>query len=407
MKKFVNLISQLSFLSCLTMLLISGCQQEKNDIISDEGFSKKINDSLTVVSIEEAKAYFNTNILSTTSREKRHKHGIEGELRNKIVKWDKAGYKNISFGEAVIVPMKFDGLSLVVDKKTRAYVPYYQLNYLMMYKDRKKSINNEWITLLPDSSWLYGNRNIYTGNVLVRSWAGDYIKMFKYKADGTSEAFSVSDFDDSDEKNARTNVTTFTQCMNMRSNATCTCSDKSNCDMCEICAPYVCVKYTLISEPVIPPGGSTGSEGGNSTGSGNGGGGTSIGGNYSPTCNPNIAPGTSVGPNQALPCGTTLTPVTVINNFSLNSNIGRFTMSNADQAAYPRFTDMVKNLHSFVQNDTKVMNSLKQWSGFSEKQILEKVQFGSGPLIIIKDMTGKFGYYSKAENPNAFFIDAS
>ena len=68
---------------------------------------------------------------------------------------------------------------------------------------------------------------------------------------------------------------------------------------------------------------------------------------------------------------------------------------------------MVKNLHSFVQNDTKVMNSLKQWSGFSEKQILEKVQFGSGPLIIIKDINGKFGYYSKAENPNAFFIDAS
>jgi hypothetical protein len=50
------------------------------------------------------------------------------------------------------------------------------------------------------------------------------------------------------------------------------------------------------------------------------------------------------------------------------------------------------------------LNALKRWSGFSESQILEKIQFGHGPII--KDMTCVFGYFSKAENPNAIFIDA-
>jgi hypothetical protein len=157
-----------------------------------------------------------------------------------------------------------------------------------------------------------------------------------------------------------------------------------------------------------PGGPGNGGSGSSSTGSGGGGGGGSggSGGDYNPVCNPNIAPGTSVQPDQPKPCGQVYTPITVINDFTVNSAAGKFVMSNADQAAYPRFTEMVKNLYSFVQNDTKVLNALKHWSGFSESQILEKVQFGKGPTIIIKDITGACGYFSRAENPNAIFIDA-
>jgi len=85
---------------------------------------------------------------------------------------------------------------------------------------------------------------------------------------------------------------------------------------------------------------------------------------------------------------------------------GIFVMSTAHQSQYPRFTTMVKGLYDFVKNDTKVLNALKQWSGFNEATILEKMKFGKGPTIQIKHLDGNYGYFSKSENPNVINIDA-
>lgn len=52
------------------------------------------------------------------------------------------------------------------------------------------------------------------------------------------------------------------------------------------------------------------------------------------------------------------------------------------------------------------MNSLKQWSGFSEAQILDQVEFGKGPNLVVKDLNGMFGYFKAGENPNVMNIDA-
>lgn len=93
------------------------------------------------------------------------------------------------------------------------------------------------------------------------------------------------------------------------------------------------------------------------------------------------------------------------------TNVGenRFKMKLVDQQKYPRFTNMVKDLHSFVKNDIKVLDALKKWSGFSETEILEKVKFGQGPEIVIKELNNSdhYGYFDESEDPNIVNINAS
>ncbi|MFC6101266.1 hypothetical protein [Olivibacter domesticus] len=87
----------------------------------------------------------------------------------------------------------------------------------------------------------------------------------------------------------------------------------------------------------------------------------------------------------------------------------RFVMKDIDQSKYPRFTTMVKELKSFVQNDKKVMEALVKWSGFTEAEILSKIEFGKGPEIVIKDLgsSSEYGYFKGSENPNVVNINAS
>ncbi|HWV73571.1 MAG TPA: hypothetical protein VN040_17740 [Pseudosphingobacterium sp.] len=87
----------------------------------------------------------------------------------------------------------------------------------------------------------------------------------------------------------------------------------------------------------------------------------------------------------------------------------RFVMKDIDQSKYPRFTTMVKGLKSFVQNDKKVMEALVKWSGFTEAEILSKIEFGKGPEIVIKDLgsSSKYGYFDAVENPNVVNINSS
>ena len=86
--------------------------------------------------------------------------------------------------------------------------------------------------------------------------------------------------------------------------------------------------------------------------------------------------------------------------------INNFVIDYETQAKYPKFTTLLKDLKGFVKTDTKVLDALKKWSGFSEAEILSKVEFGQGPKIIVKELTGKYGYFNKAENPNIINIDA-
>ena len=43
----------------------------------------------------------------------------------------------------------------------------------------------------------------------------------------------------------------------------------------------------------------------------------------------------------------------------------------------------------------------------NKEQIIEKVKFGNGPTIVVKELTGKYGYFDRNENPNVINIDES
>lgn len=93
-----------------------------------------------------------------------------------------AGYqKLISTGGAVRIPLDFGNAYAVVNPRTNAVVPLSSLNYLLMYKDSLQAMHVEWVMLQPDSAWLYGNRNGYTGRIMVRNWNGKLLKSFSYR----------------------------------------------------------------------------------------------------------------------------------------------------------------------------------------------------------------------------------
>jgi hypothetical protein len=85
----------------------------------------------------------------------------------------------------------------------------------------------------------------------------------------------------------------------------------------------------------------------------------------------------------------------------------RFDPSDNYETKYPKFTNLVKNLKTFVKSNPKVLNALQAYSGFSKQQILDYLQFGKGPVIKIEEMTGKYGFfgpYSKVLNIRASYV---
>jgi hypothetical protein len=91
---------------------------------------------------------------------------------------------------------------------------------------------------------------------------------------------------------------------------------------------------------------------------------------------------------------------------NLTSKVGKFVMSVADQLNYPRFTGVVKNLKQFVHNNRSVMNALLEYSGYSESEINNNLEFNSGPTIIIKDLKGGYGEFD-SDTPNNVIVGSA
>lgn len=78
----------------------------------------------------------------------------------------------------------------------------------------------------------------------------------------------------------------------------------------------------------------------------------------------------------------------------------RFDEADNYETLYPRFTNMVKNLKTFVKENPKVMTALQKWSGFSKQQIIDKLTFGKGLTIKIENIeNGSFGTYDGKKQP--------
>lgn len=188
-----NLTLKSKLLTCVILLCLFFIQSCRKDTLLP---SKGAN-SLT---ISEAKSYFETNlkttnsikgkVMSTTGVGKSIGATFEDILANKQPIWEQAYQKMISSGGAVKIPLDFGDAEVIVNPITRASVPFNSLNYLLMYKDSLQKVHAEWVSLLPDTSWLYGKRDVYRGKIFVRDWEGKLIKQFSYPGKTTIVASS-------------------------------------------------------------------------------------------------------------------------------------------------------------------------------------------------------------------------
>ncbi len=86
-----------------------------------------------------------------------------------------------------------------------------------------------------------------------------------------------------------------------------------------------------------------------------------------------------------------------------------FVLKPADnyEQLYPRFTEMLKNLKTFVKENPKVLSALQRWSGFSKQEILNHLTYGQGPTIKVEEMSGRYAWYKKEPGSNILRVRAS
>lgn len=85
----------------------------------------------------------------------------------------------------------------------------------------------------------------------------------------------------------------------------------------------------------------------------------------------------------------------------------QFPVDNNYETIYPRFTDLVKNLKTFVKENPKVLNALQAYSGLSKTTILDHLSFGEGPIIKVVEMDGRIGQFKKLSGNKTLEIRAS
>lgn len=255
-----------------------------------------------------------------------HEVSLTDIIDDKEPIWDMAEVRNISVGEAVKIPIDMGNTYAIVGDKTRDVVPFSSLNYLMIYKDSLQSTHIEWVYLMPDSVWLYGNRNSYSGRVLVRTWAGGVLKKYTYlPVKGADEKYGKLKKTSSIVEPVVTDPIVQPICLTITysDSRKCTCSpaqlQKYGCDNCSQCVstsvycawPVECVNC---EDPPVGGGGGGGSSGGvGGGGSGSAPGGASSG-DYPPNCNSDpgyVTPTLPAPPGTQwiLPCGSIPIPV--------------------------------------------------------------------------------------------------
>ncbi|OBS12696.1 hypothetical protein ATE49_04230 [Elizabethkingia miricola] len=87
-----------------------------------------------------------------------------------------------------------------------------------------------------------------------------------------------------------------------------------------------------------------------------------------------------------------------------------FRMKISDQQKYPRFTEMVKGLKSYVQNNSIILEKLIKISGLTKTQVLDRLTTGKGPSINVvpnlKDKNGNIVYGKFVyKDPNSIYMN--
>jgi hypothetical protein len=150
----------------------------------------------------QAKTYFETEVISSTEKElfpsvSKVKVNLR-QFLSKRARWDKAYTRNISIGQAVIVPLSYDKSIFLKVGKNNQTVNVDNLSYLMIFKTPKGKMTAELVTWIPDDTFWDkpNNKNKkYSGKILVETWYGKFIKGYSYENDGSIKSIEIKDTD--------------------------------------------------------------------------------------------------------------------------------------------------------------------------------------------------------------------
>ncbi len=125
--------------------------------------------------VAQAQNYFETTVLTDTSnavQDNNPRHTVAKEPL-----WAQASVQNMSFGQAVLVPLAYK--QTIALQTEIGPIPLSELSYLLLYKDAQNQYRTEVVTKLPEKNYWpnHKNPNIpFKGVVLVEDWWGNTLK---------------------------------------------------------------------------------------------------------------------------------------------------------------------------------------------------------------------------------------
>jgi hypothetical protein len=182
----------------LLLLIFHSCKKDK--------IEGTLQNNKGVITLSEARSFFETEVMQNSKLsmaiKKSKKKLSTGDLLSdskindllyKKPLWDKAYSKGVNNGTALAIPIHFDVKSYI---RTRGEygVDFDNLNYLLITKSPEGAYTAEWITLYPDMEWIKGNRETYTGRIVVADWDGNIKSSYGFEKSGKISFNTVSRF---------------------------------------------------------------------------------------------------------------------------------------------------------------------------------------------------------------------
>ncbi|WP_353720317.1 T6SS effector amidase Tae4 family protein [Dyadobacter sp. 676] len=317
MKKLSPGLRSRMLLTTTMVLMLFGCQKDILDFKEPTKYN---------LSVAEAREYFNSTARFSGDFNARLSGRDSTGKRKRTPVWAKAHNRKSTYGDAVVVPLE-SNMEVITAPGGAGYLTFDQLNYLFMFKNSKKEVQTEHVTLMPDAEWFKSDQRTYIGQILVNSLDRKDRKLYTYLKDGTVKTTTIVNLPPLPDsaKNGRENFGVIKYRMCVTTTGPCGVfalgTPLNQNQSADQCASTYCKDF-YVWDWQDPWGGATGTAGTGGWGSegglyhnyagwatGGGGGGTGGGtGNYVPNCDPTIPPGTSVPSTQLPPCQT-ITPV--------------------------------------------------------------------------------------------------
>lgn len=183
----------------------------------------------TSLTINEAKQFFETNVLTKNNNAITERHSFSRRFLQKQNRWTKAFVKQLSIGEAVVVPLKFSSELYIYRENGKIHLPISDLSWMLFYRDSLHKIHAEVVTYLPNNAYFKdtAKHTKFSGIVTVTNWQGDFLKGFHYDSTGIRKVTSQEEIQAN--SNMRGTFNSSLMLLEQAAPPTCTATDWYTC----------------------------------------------------------------------------------------------------------------------------------------------------------------------------------